>query len=79
MDKTIISVAVVGGGPTKEMNPAVTYTPKEIADAAIKCSAAGAAITHQPLLTSPDRQDRCSLNVTGNYTHATTVAKRIGD
>lgn len=46
MDKTIISVAVVGGGPTKEMNPAVPYTPKEIADAAIECCAAGAAITH---------------------------------
>ena len=46
MDKTIISVAVVGGGSTKEMNPAVPYTPKEIADAAIECCATGAAITH---------------------------------
>ena len=46
MDKTIISVAVVGSGPTKEMNPAVPYTPKEIADAAIECHEAGAAITH---------------------------------
>ena len=46
MDKTIISVAVVGSGPTKDMNPAVPYTPKEIADAAIECHKAGAAITH---------------------------------
>lgn len=46
MDKTIISVAVVGSGPTKDMNPAVPYTPKEIAEAAIECHKAGAAITH---------------------------------
>ena len=46
MGKTIISVAVVGSQPTKRMNPAVPYTPKEIADAAIECSKAGAAISH---------------------------------
>ena len=46
MEKTVISVAVVGSHPTKKMNPAVPYTPKEIADAAIECSKAGAAITH---------------------------------
>jgi 3-keto-5-aminohexanoate cleavage enzyme len=46
MEKTIISVAVAGSRPTKDMNPAVPYTPKEIADAAIACSKAGAAITH---------------------------------
>ena len=46
MAKTIISVAVVGSGPTKEMNPAVPYTPKDIAQAAIESSRAGAAITH---------------------------------
>lgn len=46
MEKTIISVAVVGSQPTKEMNPAVPYTPKEIAHAAIECGKAGAAITH---------------------------------
>ena len=46
MAKTIISVAVVGSGPTKEMNPAVPYTPKDIAQAAIECSRAGAAIAH---------------------------------
>ena len=46
MEKTIVSVAVVGSAPTREMNPAVPYTPKEIAEAAIECSQAGAAITH---------------------------------
>lgn len=46
MEKTIISVAVCGSGPMKDKNPAVPYTPKEIADAAIECCRAGAAITH---------------------------------
>lgn len=46
MEKTIISVAVCGSGPMKDKNPAVPYTPKEIADAAIECCKAGAAITH---------------------------------
>ena len=46
MEKTIISVAVVGSAPTKDMNPAVPYTPKEIAEAAIECRKAGAAIVH---------------------------------
>ena len=46
MEKTIISVAVVGSAPTKEMNPAVPYTPEEIAQAAIESYQAGAAIAH---------------------------------
>ena len=46
MAKTIISAAVVGSGPTKEMNPAVPYTPKEIAEAAIGACKAGASIVH---------------------------------
>jgi 3-keto-5-aminohexanoate cleavage enzyme len=44
--KIIITVAVAGSRPTKEMNPAVPYTPKEIADAAVECHKAGAAISH---------------------------------
>ena len=44
--KIIITVAVAGSRPTKEMNPAVPYTPKEIADAAVECHKAGAAIVH---------------------------------
>ncbi len=46
MDKIIITAAVTGSRPTKEMNPAVPYTPKEIAQAAIECYHAGAAIVH---------------------------------
>ena len=46
MDKLIITVALTGGVPTKEMNPAVPYTPKEIAEAAIGACKAGASIVH---------------------------------
>ena len=46
MAKKIISVALVGSHPTKAMNPAVPYSPKEIADAAIASRKAGAAIVH---------------------------------
>lgn len=42
----IITAAVSGSVPTKKMNPAVPYTPKEIADAAVESHAAGAAIVH---------------------------------
>ncbi len=45
-DKIIITAAVTGSLPTKEMNPAVPYTPKEIADAAVESAKAGAAIAH---------------------------------
>ena len=46
MAKKIISVAVAGSNPTKEMNPAVPYSPKEIAEAAVESHRAGAAIVH---------------------------------
>lgn len=46
MKKVIITAAVTGSFPTKEMNPAVPYSPAEIAAAAIDCSRAGAAIVH---------------------------------
>jgi len=44
--KVIITVAVTGSFPTKEMNPAVPYSPEEIIDAAVACHKAGAASTH---------------------------------
>ena len=44
--KIIITAAVTGSFPTKEMNPAVPYTPAEIADAAVESCKAGAAIAH---------------------------------
>lgn len=46
MEKAIITVAVTGSRPTKEMNPAVPYTPEEIAQSAVACWKAGAAIAH---------------------------------
>lgn len=46
MDKVIITAALTGSRPTKAMNPAVPYSPAEIADAAAACREAGAAIVH---------------------------------
>lgn len=45
-EKVIISAAIVGSRPTKEMNPAVPYTPEEIAKSALECWRNGAAIAH---------------------------------
>ena len=44
--KIIITAAVAGSRPTRDMHPAVPYTPGEIADAALACWQAGAAIAH---------------------------------
>jgi len=44
--KVIITAAVCGSELTKEMNPAVPYTPKEIAQAAVDSHKAGAAVAH---------------------------------
>jgi 3-keto-5-aminohexanoate cleavage enzyme len=46
MDKLIITAALVGSRPTKEMNPAVPYTPVEIAQEALDCWRAGASVVH---------------------------------
>jgi 3-keto-5-aminohexanoate cleavage enzyme len=46
VDKVIITAAVTGSSPTKEMNPAVPYSPQEIAQAAVECYRAGAAVAH---------------------------------
>ena len=45
-DKLIISSAVCGSVPTKEQNPNIPYTPKEIANQALASWGAGAAIAH---------------------------------
>lgn len=42
----IISAATTGSWPTKAQNPNVPTTPEEIAQAAIDCAEAGAAIVH---------------------------------
>lgn len=44
--KIIITVAVTGSRPTKELNPGVPYTPDEIAKSAIDSYKAGASIVH---------------------------------
>lgn len=46
MTPVIISAALVGSQPTKQMNPAVPYTPAEIAQSAVDAYEAGAAIVH---------------------------------
>lgn len=46
MDKVIITVAVTGSQPTREMNPGLPVTPAEIADAAYECLNEGATIVH---------------------------------
>ncbi|SHO67669.1 Uncharacterized conserved protein, DUF849 family [Pseudoxanthobacter soli DSM 19599] len=46
MAKTIITVATTGAFPTKEHNPAVPLTPREIAEDVYECWQAGAAIAH---------------------------------
>jgi 3-keto-5-aminohexanoate cleavage enzyme len=45
-DALIISAATTGSWPTKAQNPNVPTTPEEIAEAAIACGSAGAAIVH---------------------------------
>ena len=45
-EKIIITAALTGSRPTKEMNPAVPYSPKEIIEAALDSHKAGAAIAH---------------------------------
>lgn len=44
--KTIITVATTGAWPTKENNPNIPLTPKEIAEEVYECYKAGAAIAH---------------------------------
>lgn len=42
----IITAAVVGAETMREHNPAVPYTPSEIADEAVRCREAGASMVH---------------------------------
>jgi len=45
-NEVIITAALTGSRPTKDMNPAVPYTPKEIVESAVDCYKAGAAAVH---------------------------------
>jgi 3-keto-5-aminohexanoate cleavage enzyme len=46
MDKLIITVAVTGSLPTKQVTPHVPITPEEIVRDGIACEAAGASVIH---------------------------------
>jgi len=46
MNKTILTAAVTGNITTLAQHPGLPCTPKQIADAAIECGRAGAAIAH---------------------------------
>ncbi|MBL7217075.1 MAG: 3-keto-5-aminohexanoate cleavage protein [Desulfobacteraceae bacterium] len=46
MEKLIITAAVIGSAPTKEKSPYVPYRPSEIAEEALRCWRAGAAVVH---------------------------------
>jgi len=46
LQKLIITVALTGNVPTKEMNPHLPITPEEILEAAESCRAAGASLVH---------------------------------
>ena len=45
-DKVIITAALAGAYPSKKDNPAVPITPEELANDAIECYEAGAAVVH---------------------------------
>ena len=45
-NKRVITACLCGSWPKKEDNPAVPYTPEEIANDAIECWKAGAAVVH---------------------------------
>jgi uncharacterized protein (DUF849 family) len=46
MEKVIVTVALVGSHTTREKNPNVPMTPKELAESAIESYRAGAAVCH---------------------------------
>ena len=46
MEKLMITAAVTGSGPRRENNPAVPYSPAEIADEIVRSCEAGASIAH---------------------------------
>lgn len=59
-NKTIITVATTGAFPTKEDNPNIPLTPKEIANDVYECWQAGAAIAH---LHMRDDQGKGTMNI----------------
>ena len=45
-EKCIITAALTGGDTTPSQAPYLPITPKEIADEAVSCAEAGAAVVH---------------------------------
>lgn len=59
MKKLIITTALTGNVPTKEMSPTLPVTPEEIAQDVKKCAAAGASLFH---VHARDAQQKPSLD-----------------
>ncbi len=68
MDKLIITLSMLGNVPTKEMNPSVPYTPKEICDVLEKCCNLGVSVAHLH-----------ARNENGEPTHSRAAYKAILD
>lgn len=70
-NKLIVTAALLGNGTTKQMNPAVPYTPEEIARDAVACVKAGAAIVH---IHVRDDEGRATME-TQRFVDAYTAAR----
>lgn len=68
MRKMIVTAALVGSLPTKEQNPNVPITPDEIAQDALACYQAGAAVVH---IHARDKE--------GKNCHDTAIFQEIHD
>lgn len=73
-NKLIVTAALLGNGTTKEMNPAVPYTPEEIARDAVACVKAGASIIH---IHVRDDQGRATMETQRFIDAHTAVAEAL--
>lgn len=73
-NKLIVTAALLGNGTTKEMNPAVPYTPGEIARDAVACVKAGASIIH---IHVRDDQGRATMETQRFVDAHTAVAEAL--
>lgn len=74
-NKLIVTAALLGNGTTKAMNPAVPYTPEEIAKDAVACVKAGASIVH---IHVRDDEGRPTME-TQRFIDAHTAARKALD
>ncbi len=70
---TILTCAVTGSAPTRDKNPAVPVTPREIAQSAIDAARAGAAMVHVHV------RDPATGAATGDPALYREVAERIAE